>query len=159
MTGWSWLALGGVLLLLELVTPGFAFLWLAVSAALTGLVLAAWPALAWQLQILLFAALSVASVAAWFRLRRHAPPRGGPALNRRAEGYVGLAAVLVEATGTGRRGRVRVGDTTWLADGPPLPAGAAVQIVGASGPVLEVAPRTDAAATVPPRDGGSPPAA
>ena len=138
VTGWSWLALGGLFLLLELVTPGFAFLWLALSAAATGLLLLMWPALGWQVQVLVFAGLAVASVAAWFLARRHAAAPAEAKLNRRAAGYIGATAVLVEATRIGRRGRVRLGDTTWLADGPPLPAGAAVRIVGASGPVLEV---------------------
>ena len=39
LTFWHWLALGALLLLLEVVTPGFVFIWLAVAAGLTGVVL------------------------------------------------------------------------------------------------------------------------
>jgi hypothetical protein len=146
VSAWSWLALAGLLLLLEAFTPGFAFLWLALSAALTGLVLWVWPSLAWQAQVVAFAGLAVASVAAWQVWRRRHPATGGdPTLNRRTAGLVGAEAVLVAPTGVGH-GRVRVGDTTWLAEGPSLAAGARVRIVGARGSVLLVAP-TDAPAS------------
>ena len=35
-TFWHWLVLGGLLLLLEVFTPGFVFMWLALAAAVTG---------------------------------------------------------------------------------------------------------------------------
>ena len=53
--------------------------------------------------------------------------------------YVGSEAVLVGAIVNGH-GRVRLADTTWLADGPPLPAGTRVRIVGARGTLLIVEP-------------------
>lgn len=139
MTAWSWLALAGVLLLIEAFTPGVAFMWLALSAALTGILLWLQPALAWQMQVLAFAACSVISVAAWHGWRMRSSPKDEGTLNRRATSYLGHEALLVEPTGGGRRGRVRVGDTTWLAEGPSLAAGARVRIVGAQGAVLLVA--------------------
>lgn len=140
MSGWAWLVLGGVLLLLEALTPGVAMLWLGASAGVVGLVTLAQPGLPWQAQLLLFAGCSLASVAAWLWYRRRHPPRDGdPALNRRAQSYVGAEAVLTAATGIGH-GRVRVADGSWLADGPPLPAGSRVRIVGARGAVLLVEP-------------------
>ena len=54
------------------------------------------------------------------------------------QSYVGTEAVLVEAIGPGH-GRVRIGDSTWLAAGPDLPAGSRVRIVGARGALLLVA--------------------
>lgn len=159
LSGWTWLSLAGVLLLAELVTPGFAFLWLAMSAGLTGLMLLVWPTLPWQAQVLTLAALTVASVAAWFRLRRCASDEdGGPArtitLNRRTASLVGQTAHVVEPTGAaGIRGRVGVGDTGWLAEGSAIPKGAAVRVVGAAGSVLRIDPIAPADA-----DEGSPPA-
>ena len=32
LTFWHWLVLGGLLLLLEVLTPGFVFIWLALAA-------------------------------------------------------------------------------------------------------------------------------
>lgn len=141
LTFWHWLGLGGLLLLLEiLTTPGFVFMWLAIAAALTGAALWLVPQLIWQLQLLLFAAAALASVGAWFAWRRSRAPTGpGSGLNNRALALVGTEAVLVQAIGPGN-GRIRVGDSTWLASGPDLPAGIRVQIVGARGAVLLVEP-------------------
>jgi hypothetical protein len=139
-TFWHWLALGGGLLLLEMLTPGAVFLWLALAAGLTGAVLWLVPALGWQAQVLCFAAAAVASVGLSFRWRRRLPVAAGdPGLNRRALAYLGTEARLVRAIGPGH-GRVRIADTTWLADGPELPVGSRVRVVGARGAVLLVVP-------------------
>lgn len=140
LAAWHWLALGGILLLLEAFTISFSFLWLAVAAALTGAIAWLLPGLPWQAQALAFAAFAVVAVGGWRWWRRRSPPRPvDPGLNRRAASYVGSEAVLVAGIGPGH-GRVRVGDGTWLAQGPPLPAGARVRVVGAEGTVLRVAP-------------------
>jgi inner membrane protein len=141
---WHWLALGGALLLLETLTPGFTFLWLALAASLTGALLWAAPALPWQAQLGSFALGAVASVGAWFWWRRRQPDQAAdPVLNRRAQSYVGGQGVLAVAIGAGH-GRVRIADTTWPAAGPPLAEDTPVRIVGASGPVLLVEPVTAA---------------
>ncbi|MEK0085177.1 NfeD family protein [Benzoatithermus flavus] len=137
---WHWLVLGGVLLLLEAFTMGFACLWLAVGAGLTGLLLWLVPALPWQAQVLAFALCAVGALGGWRWWRRRSPVLpADPALNRRGASHVGGETVLVAGIGPGH-GRVRVADGTWLADGPPLPAGTRVRIVGADGPVLHVVP-------------------
>ena len=121
-TVWHWFALGGALLLLELATPGFVFLWLALAAGLTGILLALFPGLTWQIQVLGFAVAAVVSVGLAFWWRRRLPPAAGdPSLNRRALTYVGTEAELVASIGPGH-GRVRIADSTWSAAGPELPA-------------------------------------
>jgi len=138
-TFWHWLVLGGLLLLLEVFTPGFVFMWLALAAAVTGSLLWLAPELAWQLQVLIFAAAAVASVGTWFWWWRRSTPFDVEAgLNQRVPGLVGSEAVLVAGIGPGH-GRVRIADSTWLATGPELPAGTRVRIVGARGSVLLVA--------------------
>lgn len=140
LTFWHWLGLSGLLLLLEILTPGFVFIWLAIAAGLTGAVLWLVPQLAWELQLLVFAAAALASVGAWFAWWKRNPPAGtGSGLNNRALAMVGTEAILVQAIGPGH-GRVRLADSTWLASGPDLPAGTRVRIVGARGAVLLVAP-------------------
>jgi hypothetical protein len=52
-----------------------------------------------------------------------------PDLNRRAEQLVGRVLLLEEAI-EGGRGKVRVGDTLWLAEGAELPAGTRVKVTG-----------------------------
>ena len=138
-TFWSWLVLGGALLVLEAFTPGFAFLWLALSAGLTGVLLWLVPMLSWQTQVLVFAGCAVASVGVWLWWRRRQPTAGDHGLNQRTAGYVGSEAVLTVGI-AGGHGRVRIADASWLAEGPDLPAGTRVRIVGARGAVLLVAP-------------------
>ncbi|MEZ5854771.1 MAG: NfeD family protein [Hyphomicrobiaceae bacterium] len=62
-----------------------------------------------------------------------------PALNRRGEQLVGRTALVVEAIEDGR-GRVRVGDGEWAAQGPDCKAGDAVAIVGVNQALLVVEP-------------------
>jgi hypothetical protein len=59
---WHWFILGVVLTVFETVAPGVVFLWLGIAAGATGLVTLAVDGLSWQVQTLLFAGLSVASV-------------------------------------------------------------------------------------------------
>ncbi len=62
-----------------------------------------------------------------------------PALNRRGEQLVGRTAVVVDAICDGR-GRVRVGDGIWTAEGADCGAGCAVRIIGVQQVVLLVEP-------------------
>lgn len=140
-TFWHWWILAGLCLLVEAFAPGFVFLWLGVSAGLTGLILLLVPGLPWQWQLIAFTALALLSVAAWLAWRRRHPAvEAGSTLNRRGEGYVGRIAVLDSALPPGGHARLRLGDTTWSAAGPAMPAGARVRIVAVSGTVLEVVP-------------------
>jgi membrane protein implicated in regulation of membrane protease activity len=140
---WHWLALGGMLLILEMLTPGVVFLWLALASGLTGILLWLAPTLGWQVQVLAFAALAVASVALSFRWRRRLPAGAGdPKLNRRALAYIGTETVLEAPIGPSH-GRVRIADGTWPAAGPDLPAGARVRVVGVKGATLLVVPAAE----------------
>jgi hypothetical protein len=60
-----------------------------------------------------------------------------PNLNRRAEQYIGRRFVLETAIVNGQ-GKARVGDSLWLVDGPDLPTGAAIEVVGVDGSTLKV---------------------
>jgi membrane protein implicated in regulation of membrane protease activity len=136
---WHWWILAGLCLLVEALTPGFIFLWLGISAGMTGLVALLLPGLVWQWELLVFTAFSLASVPIWLRLRRRGSTEGS-GLNRRAEACIGQLGILDGSLAQGRHGRVRLGDTTWSAIGPDLPAGARVRVVGADGNVLQVEP-------------------
>ena len=59
---WHWWALGGTLAIVEAFLPGFVFLWLGIAAGLVGCLLWLWPGIGLDYQVLIFAALSVASV-------------------------------------------------------------------------------------------------
>jgi inner membrane protein len=60
-----------------------------------------------------------------------------PDLNQRPVQLLGRVATVEEAIAHGR-GRVRIGDTLWMAEGPDLPAGSEVRVTAAHGVVLKV---------------------
>jgi membrane protein implicated in regulation of membrane protease activity len=135
---WHWWVLAVLLMLIEVLAPGTFFLWLGFAAGLVGLLLVILPDLGWQLQVLIFAVLSVLSVLAgraW--LKRHPIETADTGLNRRADALIGQIYVLAEAIHTGR-GAVKVGDTVWRAEGPDMPKGARVRIVAVNGTTLKV---------------------
>ena len=135
---WHWLILGGVLLLVEVAASGFFFIWMAIAAAITGLVLLVFPDLGWQYQLILFSGLSVTSIAAFRRYQRNNPaPTDQPALNRRGEQYIGRSFTLEQPI-TNNVGSIRVDDSTWRISGKDLPAGASVRVTGADGVILQV---------------------
>ena len=135
---WHWLILGGVLLLVEVAASGFFFLWMAVAAAITGLVLLVYPGLGWQYQLMLFSGLSVISIVAFRSYQRSNPESTDqPALNRRGEQYIGRSFTLEQPI-TNNVGIIRVDDSTWRITGADLPAGSSVRVVGAEGVILKV---------------------
>ena len=135
---WHWWVLGVVLLILEVFSPGAFFLWLGVAAGVVGVVLLLAPELDWQIQLLLFAVLSVVSIAVgrtW--LKRHPIETDLPTLNRRGEQYVGRVFTL-EVPVVNGNGKIRVDDTTWKIRGDDRPAGSRVRVSGVDGTVLLV---------------------
>lgn len=134
---WLWFAVAVALLFLETLIPGVHFLWFGMSAAIVG-ALALLTPLAWQVQLIVFALISVASV---FIVRRYS---GGsiaktdePVLNVRGAQYIGRKVEVVDAIRNGR-GKVRVGDTVWGAEGEDAAKGSEVEVVGVNGTVLVV---------------------
>ena len=122
------------------------FLWLGLAAGLVGALLLLWPGLGLKGQMLLFAALSVASVLAWRRYQKtHPVVTDEPNLNRRGAASIGQRAALATPIVNGR-GRIRLGDSSWPAVGPDLPAGTIVEVIGGEGTLLQVQPiRTERA--------------
>ncbi len=131
---WSWMVLGLVLLGAEILIPGFFLIWIGVAALITGaLSLALWEAAfwGWQLQVLVFLGLAIASVFIGRALMKRGAVSDEPLLNQRDAQLVGKTATLQEAIVDGR-GRVKIGDTTWSVAGPDLDAGTQVRVTGSS---------------------------
>ena len=137
-TYWNWMLLGVVLMAVEAIVPGFFFLWMGVAALLVGLMLSVLQGMGWAWQLLLFALLSVGSIAAWrLRLRRHPTQSADPLLNRRGHQYIGRIFTL-DAPIVNGHGKIRVDDTTWkVVVEQDCPAGGRLRIVGVDGVVLK----------------------
>ncbi|CAK0758267.1 NfeD-like family protein YbbJ [uncultured Gammaproteobacteria bacterium] len=135
---WHWWVLAAVLGAADMLAQTGFLLWLGVAALAVGVVVFATPGLGWQLQMVVFAVLAVAAVAATRALLRNGAFGSRlPLLNRRGEQYVGQLVILETAIVNGR-GRARVADTMWPVAGPDLPVGTTVRVVGADGALLQV---------------------
>jgi membrane protein implicated in regulation of membrane protease activity len=136
---WNWLILAALLFALELLAPGIFFMWFGFAAVVTGLLAFGFDT-GWQWQLIAFCLLSVAAVLVALKyLRKHPLESERPLLNERAVQYVGQTFALLDAIHNGR-GSVRIGDTIWRVEGPELPKGTRVKVLGADGTVLKVAP-------------------
>jgi membrane protein implicated in regulation of membrane protease activity len=135
----AWAVAALLLFAAEVLAPGAFMLWLGLAAAVTFVIvlLLPMPLLA---QVGLFVVLGLVSIQVyrtWFRGRGTRSDQ--PLLNRRVAQLVGRVVPLERAIVNGR-GRVQIADALWDVEGPELPAGAAVRIVGADGMTLRVEP-------------------
>jgi inner membrane protein len=135
---WTWWIAAGLLIILEALAPGAVFLWLGISGAVVGLI--AWlnPGLSWEMQTSLFAIFSVVSIVVWRKFMKTKPTETDhPSLNERAQALTGRELSLLEAIQNGQ-GRVKIGDSVWLVEGPDLPQGATVRVTEVNGATLTV---------------------
>jgi membrane protein implicated in regulation of membrane protease activity len=138
---WYWWALAAVLLVFEMMLPGVVFLFLAIGAAASGFFLLAVADLSLELQLFVFAIISVASaVVLRPTLKRLQQGRVANAnLNARGDSLVGQIIVL-DAPILRGQGRVKLGDGSWTVTGPDMVAGAKVRVTAVNGTELKVEP-------------------
>ena len=135
--GWLW-AIGGVLLLIaEVIAPGFFLVFLGAAALATGLFTVLFD-LGTAAQLGLFAIYSLLFVLVFKRwYGEPVGERGDPLLNDRAARLVGKSATVVEAVDE-HGGRVHLGDSDWSARGGPAAPGDRVRIASVEGNCLIV---------------------
>lgn len=137
--GWLW-AIGGVLLLIaEVIAPGFFLVFIGAAAIATGLFTVLFD-LGLAAQLGLFAIYSLVFVLLFKRW--YGEPAGqaaDPLLNDRVARLIGRSVTVVEAVDE-HGGRVRVGDSDWSARGGPAAAGDKVRVTAVDGNCLIVAP-------------------
>ena len=137
--GWWW-AIGGLLLLIaEVVAPGFFLVFIGAAAIATGLFTLLFDlGLAPQLVLfVLYTALAVMIGKRWY-----AEPHEGDqrhAINEPAKRLIGRTVTVVSDVDD-HAGRVRVGDGEWNARGGPASAGERVTVTGVEGNCLIVEP-------------------
>ena len=137
---WLWL-IGGVLLLIaELIAPGFFLVFIGGAAIATGLVsmLVGIP-IAAQLAIFSILAFLSARVGGRYAYSYRYDYSSDPLLNDRVRRMLGKVVVVVEPVDA-NGGRVRVGDSVWSARGGPAAVGDRVRIVDVEGNCLKVEP-------------------
>jgi membrane protein implicated in regulation of membrane protease activity len=137
---WDWLALGTVLLILEVFGAGGYLLWIGVAAAAVGILTYIVPNMAWELQFLLFAVLSVLTAVYWWRRQRTVIRQSDqPGLNMRGQELIGRTYTVHDAIASGR-GKIKVGDSVWIVVGPDAAVGSQVRVVSQDGAILRVEP-------------------
>jgi membrane protein implicated in regulation of membrane protease activity len=141
--GWLW-AIGGVLLLIaEVIAPGFFLVFIGAAAIATGLFTVLYD-LGLVAQLGLFAIYSALFVLIFKRW--YGEPEGPAAgtINEPAGRLIGRSVTVVE-TVDDHGGRVRVGDGEWNARGGPAAPGDKVRVTSVEGNCLIV----ERAATLP----------
>ena len=135
---WDWLALGTVLLILEVFGAGGYLLWIGLAAAAVGVLTFVVPGLSWEWQFLLFGLLSIfTALYWWYRQRSAVRTSYEPNHNLRGQELLGKVFVVHQAIVAGR-GKIKVADGVWMAKGPDTPEGAKVRVVGLEGVVIVV---------------------
>lgn len=135
--GWYWLVVAAALAAAELALPGVFLIFIAIAAAITGVVALALPlGLTGELlSLTIWTAVAVLVGKRWYV--DYPVATSDPDLNNRSARLVGQVVRVTDAI-EGGRGRVRVGDGEWPAAGPDLPVGAKATIVAVEGGVVRV---------------------
>jgi len=135
---WYWWVIALFLLVLEILTPGYFFMWMAVSGFLTGAIVWLIPATSMNLQILIFSLLSVVAIIGWkFYGKRHPTESDQPLLNKRGVQYIGRVFNLFEPIKNGQ-GKIKVDDSIWKVHGEDCDINSRVKVVAIRGTVFEV---------------------
>ena len=137
---WYWWVLAAILLVCEMTLPGVVFLFLAIGAAASGVLLAVVPNTSLEAQLGVFAVFAVASALVLRpTLRRLQQGQAANGLNARGDSMIGQVFAL-DAPIVGGRGRVKLGDGSWTVTGPDMVAGAKVRVTAVNGTELKVEP-------------------
>lgn len=136
---WIWAAIGLLLAAAEILVPGVYLVWLAVAALLTAVMTFVLdPGV--PLQIVNFVFLSLIIAFSARRILRDTPIfSADPLMNKRGARLVGETALVVQDF-AGGSGRVKLGDSEWLARGVDMKTGERVRVTGSEGSILLVAP-------------------
>lgn len=135
-----WAAVALILVAGEVLTPGVFLMWAGFAAGCVFAVLLVFPGMELVWQAVTFCVFSALAVPLYLKfLRGRGAPSDQPLLNRRGEQLVGQVFVLEQAIVDGR-GRLKIGDAFWVAEGPDLPQGVRVKIAAVRGMSLQVQP-------------------
>lgn len=135
---WYWWVIGFILLVLEILTPGYFFMWMAASGFLTGGIVLLIPATSTNMQILIFSVLSVVAIIVWkFYGKKHPTESDQPLLNKRGVQYIGRVFNLYQPIKNGE-GKIKVDDSIWKVHGDDCDINSRVKVVAIRGTVFDV---------------------
>ena len=141
----SWLVFGLLVMMVEMVLPTFAALWLGAAALVVALLVWLMPELGMTAQVLVWLVLSVVLLVLWFKkIRPLARNKTLAGMGR--EQLIGQVGTLIAIPVEGRHGKVRfsvpvMGSDEWLCRSMgPLALGDRVQVVQIFGNELLVEP-------------------
>ncbi len=140
--GWLWMIAGVVMLITEVIAPGFFLLFIGSAAIATG-AFALLFGLGLPAQLALFALYSLLALLVGRRVYANSPEASSnPMLNDRSAQLIGKRVTAISAIDE-HSGRVQVGDGQWSARGGPAQAGEPVRITGVEGNclIVEAEPR------------------
>ena len=135
--GWIWAIGGLVLLIAEIVAPGFFLVFLGVAAIATGMFTLLFDlGLAPQLVLfVIYTALALMIGKRWYAEPEHSDQ--ALKLNDPGRRMIGKLVTVVDPVDD-HGGRVRVGDGEWTARGGPAAVGEKVRIIEVDGNCLNV---------------------
>ena len=137
--GWLWMSGGILLLIAEIIAPGFFLVFIGVAALATGAFTLLFD-MPLAFQLILFTIYALVAVMIGRKVyANQAVDSTDPLLNDRAARLVGKSVTVIAAVDE-HSGRVRVGDSEWSARGGPGRPGERVRITGVDGNCLLVEP-------------------
>lgn len=135
---WNWMVLGIALLIVEALVSGFFLLWLGVSALVVSIITFLAPDISIEVQLLLFSALSIASVSGWLAYRRkHPEVIEETGLNQRGGEHIGRTITLTADMENGR-GKEMLDGIPWGLTGVSAKTGDQVKVTAIDGNRLVV---------------------
>jgi membrane protein implicated in regulation of membrane protease activity len=135
---WVWAVVAVLIALSELHAPGYYLIWIALGAAVTAAGAAVWD-MSIHAQLALFAAASALSCVCGYFVYRRLDVATDSTLNQRGRAMIGQRGTVVADFVDGC-GKVRLGDSVWLAEGPDLAQGAPVVVTSVRGTSVLVVP-------------------
>ncbi len=135
---WYWWVLAVFLLGIEVLAPGFFFLWLSVAGLVVGTVLFLIPSTSLEIQLIIFAILSIVSTLIWRRYGfKNDTETDHPLLNKRGAQYIGRTFSLIEPIKNGR-GKIKADDSIWTVLGEDCAVDTKVEVTDVKGTLFEV---------------------
>ena len=135
---WYWWVIALVFLVVEILAPGFFFLWMAISGFVTGALVLLIPVISMDVQVLVFSLLSVVTIILWkFYGKKYSITSDHPLLNKRGNQYIGRVFSLYEPIKNGE-GKIKVDDSIWKVHGEDCDITTRVKVIAVRGTIFEV---------------------